>query len=139
MTTGAMLKAAKEACAAPSCKGARSRLLEVGLDANDDAVRAAASAVGRLVPDNEKSEAGGFSLVLPPGNGAVRKTKAPACCVFKPADLPRPLEKSKNLKTIKNLKTPGKLAPRRTKLARAAKCPAGGIPGRNQAGRGFCR
>jgi hypothetical protein len=57
MTIGAMLKVAEEACVANSYEESQSRLKEIGIDINDDTIRAVTNTIGRLVFANEKKAA----------------------------------------------------------------------------------
>ncbi|MDR1164496.1 MAG: hypothetical protein LBO66_01240 [Deltaproteobacteria bacterium] len=53
MTIAAMLKTTKEACIANSYEKAQIRLMESGININDDTIRAVINTVGGLVLDNE--------------------------------------------------------------------------------------
>ncbi|MDR1041296.1 MAG: hypothetical protein LBR80_14255 [Deltaproteobacteria bacterium] len=57
MTLAAMLKTAKEACLADSYENAQNRLMESGIDINDDTIRAVINTVGGVVFDNERLSA----------------------------------------------------------------------------------
>jgi hypothetical protein len=57
MTMGAILKVAQEACRADSYEDAQVSLLEIGINVNDDTIRAVTNTVGKIVLENEKKEA----------------------------------------------------------------------------------
>ncbi|MDR1079371.1 MAG: hypothetical protein LBQ79_00025 [Deltaproteobacteria bacterium] len=57
MTIAAMLKTTKEACLADSYENAQDRLLESGINVNDDTIRAVVNTVGGIVFENDRISA----------------------------------------------------------------------------------
>jgi hypothetical protein len=77
MTIGAMLKVAEEACVANSYEDAQSCLKEIGIDVNDDTIRAVTNTIGRLIFVNEKKAADNAFSALNTGRLVFPEEKRP--------------------------------------------------------------
>jgi hypothetical protein len=77
ITLGAMLKIAKEACLADSYEASQGRLKELGIDVNDDTIRAVTNTIGQLVLDHETQKADEAFSVFNSGKWTFPEEKIP--------------------------------------------------------------
>jgi hypothetical protein len=83
MTIAAMLKTTKEACLADSYENAQDRLMESGININDDTIRAVINTIGGIVFDNERIAANEAVNNFQNGTWIFPVQKNQAYCILK--------------------------------------------------------